>query len=254
MSKRPVIVHFHLFKNAGTSVDKILKNNFADRWVEIEGPNRRKLDTEALVSFIRANPQYDVISSHTAVISVPQLDDINIIPIVFMRHPIDRIRSAYDFERKQDAQTPGAIKAKEGDFNHYMTWRLSTPAPWQISDFHASRFKDFHTFTPAKQREKFLPNSLATIEALPLIGRVEEFDTSMVEYEKLITPHFPNFRTEKVHENATTAQGLNLTQKLEVFKERIGADVYKQLLDLNANDMKLYEHVKSCFHARLNHA
>ena len=102
MSKRPVIVHFHLFKNAGTSVDRILQRNFGDRWIEIEGPNNKKLTQDALIDFIRGNPQYDAISSHTAVVSVPQYDDIEIIPIFFYRHPIDRIRSAYDFERKQD--------------------------------------------------------------------------------------------------------------------------------------------------------
>jgi len=251
MRKRPVILHFHLFKNAGTSVDKILKNNFKNRWGEVEGLNRRKLDTEDLIQFIRANPGYDAISSHTAVISVPELDDINILPIVFMRHPIDRIRSAYDFERKQDAQTPGAIKAKEGDFKHYMEWRISTPTPWQVSDFHAFRFKDFHKFTPAKQREKFLDASLSAIDAFPLVGTVEEFEFSMMEFERLLTPHFPNFKTEKVQENVTSEQGLSIDQKLEAFRDRIGAKTYQKLLDINIDDMKLYEYVKTCLHARL---
>ena len=167
MSKRPVIVHFHLFKNAGTSVDKILQENFGERWIEIEGPNNRKLDPEDLIAFIRDNPQYDAISSHTAVVTVQEYEDIEIIPIFLLRHPIDRIRSAYDFERKQDAQTPGSIKAKEGDFNYYMDWRLSTPSPWQVSEFHAFRLKDFHDFTPAKQTQLFLPRAQKALDALP---------------------------------------------------------------------------------------
>ena len=77
-----------------------------------------------------------------------------------MRHPLARIRSAYDFEKKQDVQTPGAIKAKEGDFQFYMDWRMSTPTPWQVSNFHAFRLKDFHTFTPAKQTQLFLERAL----------------------------------------------------------------------------------------------
>ena len=86
MSKRPVIVHFHLFKNAGTSVDRILQRNFGDRWIEIEGPNNKKLTQDALIDFIRENPQYDAISSHTAVVSVPQYDDIEIVPILSLIH------------------------------------------------------------------------------------------------------------------------------------------------------------------------
>ena len=36
---RHVIVHYHIFKNAGSTVDSVLKNNFGDRCGSIEGRN-----------------------------------------------------------------------------------------------------------------------------------------------------------------------------------------------------------------------
>ena len=244
MSKRLVIVHFHLFKNAGTSVDTILQRNFEERWIEIEGPNNRKLDPEALIAFIRDNPQYDAISSHTAVVSVPEYEDIEIIPILFFRHPIDRIRSAYDFERKQDAQTPGSIKAKEGDFKYYMDWRMTTPNPWQVCNFHAFRLKDFHDFTPAKQTQLFEPRARAALESLPFVGLVEEFDHSMTVFQGLIQSAFPEFQSSSVYENVT-AKGRDISENIDRFADRIGEETFEALLELNRTDMRLYEMVKS---------
>lgn len=249
MKKRSVIVHFHLFKNAGTSIDKVLKDNFKERWVEVEGPHGKKLESEALADFILANPQYDVFSSHTAVVKIPKMENVDVIPILYFRHPIDRIRSAYEFERKQDVQTPGAIKAKEGDFELYMNWRLSTASPFQVSNFHAARLKDFHVFTPARQRDLFLPRAIAAIDALPFIGLVESFDFSMRQFECLIKPHFKHFKASVVRENVTADLGLSLEKNLEKFNLGIGDEAYKTLLSINEHDFELYSYVKEKFHS-----
>ena len=243
MSKRKIIVHYHLFKNAGTSVDEILKDNFGEFWAEIEGPNNRKLDPEPLLDYIRENPELKAVSSHTAVVSIPETEDIEIIPIFFMRHPLARIRSAYDFEKKQDVQTPGAIKAKEGDFQFYMDWRMSTPTPWQVSNFHAFRLKDFHTFTPAKQTQLFLERALKAIEALPVIGLVEDFDRSMEDFAALIRPTFPEFKTFSVVANTTSNPSMSLAGKLKAFEDKIGTEAYQKLLEINAIDFELYNMV-----------
>ena len=245
MAKRPVIVHFHLFKNAGTSVDKVLEKNFGENWTEVEGPNNKKLTPEALVAFITDNPKYQAISSHTAIVSVPEMDDVEIVPIFFFRHPIDRIRSAYDFECKQDVQTPGALKAKEGDFKHYLDWRLSTITPWQVSEFHAFRLKDFHTFTPAKQKKLFLPRAKKALDSLPFVGLVEDFSGSMARMETYIQQYFPEFEGEDVHENTTSDRSLRLSQNIDKFKERIGEATFDQLVEANKIDFDLYEYVKS---------
>jgi len=243
MEKRPVIVHFHLFKNAGTSVDRILQKEFGDRWVEIEGPDGRKLDTATLIEFIRNNSQYDAISSHTAVVSVPVLEDIEIIPIFFFRHPIDRIRSAYDFEKKQDASTPGAKMAKQGNFEHYLDWRLSSDRPWQVTNFQAFRLKDYHEITPAKQTKLIERRAKLALEALPFVGLVEDFEISMSEFEGLIRRHFRNFNGSTLHENRT-AESKILNDNLSAFVNRIGQSVYDRLIECNKIDMDLYEVVK----------
>jgi len=33
---RTILIHYHLFKNAGTSLDAVLKENFGDKWITRE--------------------------------------------------------------------------------------------------------------------------------------------------------------------------------------------------------------------------
>lgn len=248
--KRPVILHYHLFKNAGTSVDEVLKQNFKKDWADIEGPDRKKLSTEALVEFIRSRPNLKAVSSHTAVVALPDVDDLEIIPICFMRHPIDRIRSAYSFEKKQNVTTPGAIQAKKGSFQEYMDWRLANPPSWQVQNFHAMRFKDFHTLTPAKNVQLIEKRAKEAVENMSWLGLVEQFDKSLESFAVNIRKHFPDFKTFSVDTNKTSRPGASLQDNLSAFRENIGHSTYSKLEKLNEIDFQLYESVKRRFYLR----
>jgi len=68
---RSVVLHYHLFKNAGSSVDEMLRQNFPGRWITQEfnlPPGER---AQALLAFVQQNPQVDAISSHSALLPVP---------------------------------------------------------------------------------------------------------------------------------------------------------------------------------------
>ena len=55
--ERTIILHYHLFKNAGTSVDAILKRIFGDRWVTREFPAMRGNNTAMVEQWIRNTPE-----------------------------------------------------------------------------------------------------------------------------------------------------------------------------------------------------
>ena len=86
---RTVILHYHYFKNAGTSVDDILARNFPGAWMtgEFDGMNNH----EAVARWIAANPQASAFSSHTAQFPLPAIEGVMVLPVVFLRHPLDRI-------------------------------------------------------------------------------------------------------------------------------------------------------------------
>ena len=244
MADRSVIIHYHLFKNAGSSVDTILQHNFGDAWAEIEGPGRKKLTRKMMREYILENPDKKAISSHTAIIAKQNIEGVNIIPIFFFRHPIDRIRSAYEFERVQKEDTPGARVAKEGDFNHYMAWRLASPSMSQIANFHTHRLKDYRGLTRNYDTHLFRLRSLQALRMLPFVGLVENFDRSMREFEKLIKPHFPEFEVITAQSNTMKDPSTAIAEKLKAFENEIGRISYFNLLQLNAIDLELYHFVK----------
>ena len=244
MADRSVIIHFHMFKNAGSSVDTILERNFGKDWVEIEGPGNKKLTPEMMVTYIKDHPNVKAISSHTAQVTLPKIPGVNIIPMFFFRHPIDRIQSAYNFERKQESDAPGAIKAKELDFPAYLAWRLSSPTIFSIVNFHAFRLKDFKKETFNREAQVLRPRALTALKQLPIVGLVERFDESMEKYAKIIRPHFPDFKTFNARANANSNPAQSIKAKLEQFESKIGRGTYINLTQLNAIDMELYYFVK----------
>ena len=244
--KRPVIIHFHLFKNAGSSLDAILEQNFGSNWGQIESPNLEPLKLESLIGFIRNNPKINAVSTHTALVRVPELKDLKIIPLCFVRHPLDRIRSAYDFEKTQNIKAPSVIQAKQGSFRAYMDWYLASPPAWQVSNFHAFHFKNFHYpfDTDMENVERLAINAVLD---MPWLGLVEKFDESVERFARRIKEYFPDFKTQRVNKNRTTCASSGLKENLAMFRSRIGDKTYRELEDLNSIDIKLYEIVKRRF-------
>lgn len=231
---RPVILHYHFFKNAGTSVDEVLKENFAGRWLEAEfpGPDNAK----AVAAWIARNPAVCAFSSHTALMPLPVLEGVCVIPIVFLRHPLDRIASAYRFEQSQPGGSRGSIIAQTQDLAGYVRARLDSPKDFQCRNFHAFRLAKQ---VPGAQHAD-LEAALSTLMALPFVGVVEEFDLSLARLEETLRPHFPEFICAESHLNASPAATWGLARRLEAMRGQLGDELYSMLLRENMKDICLH--------------
>ena len=99
--KRSVIVHYHTFKNSGTSFDELLTANYQDAHLCFDGPFPYTLfNQQELLKVIRRNPNKIAFSSHSIRLPVPTDLEHNAIAALFVRHPILRIRSVYGFEMR----------------------------------------------------------------------------------------------------------------------------------------------------------
>lgn len=90
--KKVIIFHFHLFKNAGTSVDELLRRNFGDRYTAKEfnfHPYQKNIQN--VINWIKEEKDKIAFSSHTARLFKPGLlekEGLKFIPIIFVRHII----------------------------------------------------------------------------------------------------------------------------------------------------------------------
>ena len=113
---RPVIVHGHIFKNAGSTFDWSLKRNFNKGFIDHRDTEEMKFGaSDYLADYIGRHKRLKAISTHHLYwcMPLPEREKLDIIPCFFLRHPIERVRSVYDFERRQQSDTPGAVHAKK---------------------------------------------------------------------------------------------------------------------------------------------
>lgn len=196
---RTVVLHYHLFKNAGTSLDRILQSNFGDRWVTREFGGGRD-NSAAIATWIRTTPHAVAYSTHTAVGPLPQIDGIRVVPVMLLRDPLERIRSAYRFERGQRADTWGANLAKEFDFDGYVRARLANPVDRQCRNFQTGRLA---SMVPGEAPE--LDRALRAAPRLSVLGLVERFDAALAALARELRDDFPDFTWESLRANRSKA-------------------------------------------------
>ena len=231
---RGVIIHYHLFKNAGTSVDAILRRNFGERWASQEYPPR--LGIEAAREFLIANPHIAALSSHTLLLPPPKIPDAEILPILFIRHPLDRLKSAYLFEREQRADTVGVRLARENDFAGYLRARLEIPGDRSCRNFQTHRL----AMAEPENGDTELARALRAFDRLPFVGSVEAFDPSLIALERLVQPWFPDFRVFQTRENVSRPPS-SVDERLTELKSELGEEVFELIASANADDLALYQ-------------
>ncbi|MEJ8572068.1 sulfotransferase family 2 domain-containing protein [Microbaculum marinum] len=237
--RRKVVLHCHIFKNAGSSVDVVLKENFGARWTEKEFQTRPRMSNADLTNgFLRTHDHYDAVSTHTGDWWFGHDDqDLTVLPILFLRHPLLRIRSAYSFERKQQADTLGARLAKEHDFPGYVRARLDRPNDFAFRDFQARRLAAFQS----RITTDLWSTAMRALEALPFVGLVEDFEGSAKRLEAYLKPHFPDFRAYEAHRNVTDLSNASPQDKIARLAEELGEELFDKLLAANATDIEIYQ-------------
>jgi hypothetical protein len=237
---KTVILHYHLFKNAGTSLDASFKDNFSEaegEWVTKELPSQPKQNREQLKQWIIDNPQAKCFSSHTAIFPVPKIEGVKIIPVIFFRHPLDRIVSAYSFENKQGGAGFGPTLARNTTLAGYIETRLSMQTDRQCRGFHAHRLA---TMFGEKQGDETTRAKMAA-ENLPFVGVVENYSESLVRLEELLQSEgFEGIKLKPVERNVSRGVMKSLDEKLAEIKEQLGEELFKKLVEANEVDLEIW--------------
>jgi len=239
--QKPVLVHAHIFKNAGSSFDLSLQRSFGASWRSFDPQETRDTVTEDYVrELVSADPTIRAFSSHQ--LRFPLFDDDNVrfFPVVFLRHPILRAVSIYDFERKpgrQALRTPHSIKAGELDLADYIEWCLSAPN----GRSPVSNFQTLYCCLTSNSPQRGAPLSqLHLAEAVEHLDRahvgiVEDFNRSANILTRSLSPAFPELNVEPVVVNASPG-----VRTLETAAERLGNDTFRKLVAANELDLYLY--------------
>ena len=187
---RPLLVHYHIYKNAGTSVDRTLSESFGGKWASFEGaPEKSVVSNNEVADFASANPEISAISSHKA---RPFPAVIGFFPILFLRNPIDRARSMYGFAKRDPAQVDHAL-ARDLSFKDYVDTWLDSPSSvlrnYQVAHLSQASFRVPDLWRAVPRPEDLL-EALDFLNSLPFFGLVRRFEEFLPRFRGLLWANF----------------------------------------------------------------
>ena len=248
---RSIVVHYHIFKNAGSTVDVALKKYFGARHGTLEGCTPWDVvSARRVADFFRSNPSIACMSSHQARLPLPRLPGVGSTAVLFLRHPVDRFGSVYEFERRNSlsSDSPSARAARSGDIRSFAEWAVSPDAGGVARNFQvlflAGIDSDTRHVLPTYLHLELARRRLA---ALPFCGLVDQFDRSMQCYEALLKRDFPDFTALYRAANVSAGRANRLGHRLEAMRDELGGVLFQKVQDVNRLDLELYNHVRSSF-------
>lgn len=240
---RPLLVHYHIFKNAGTSFEWTLKQALGRRFCtyDFAAPNQI-LSSADIIRYVKRRPETEAVSSHQASFPAPKIRGRQVLTSILIRDPIARIRSIYAFERQQEASTPGALKAKELDFSGYVEWRLST-APAMLCNYQVhfcSRTKE--TRNKKSLDESDLRKAIANLDQIDIVGTVERYSEWLTLARSILSKAFPGILLSATRQNVTST-GRETTEAaiLDDLVNDLDQTLAEHLLEGNKLDMCLHQ-------------
>jgi hypothetical protein len=252
---RPVLIHYHIFKNAGTSVDWLLHQSFGDRWTTFEGQHAADVQpVERVRTFLDAQPRIIALSSHLA---RPPLPWPAARAIAFVRHPIERARSVYAFVARDPTQ-PNHVIACRG-FTNYVRWALDSDdggiviRNYQVVHLSGAPLRAGHIFR-AYATEEDLNEAIGYLDAWDGIGVVSRFDDSCRAIQQALASTFPALNMRSIRLNATRSDGVDEAQRLEEIRKELGRETYERLMAANELDLALHAHAERLLNRRLEAA
>ena len=233
---RWVLIHYHIFKNAGSTVEYILHRAFGDRFVSLHGPGPDAiLHASDVLAFLNDNPEVMAISSHHLKFPRPASPDYVIFDLCFLRDPLQRLWSIYRYMRRVEAFDELGQMAKTSDVRKF-TETLIREHPELINDAQVNLLSLGGVYTRPPTATD-LAVALDVLREIAVPGVVDIFDRSLVAAEYFLRPAFPLLQFQYVRQNVTPNDG-DTTVRGEL-REELGETLYAQLMKLNRLDYEL---------------
>jgi hypothetical protein len=239
-SSRTVILHAHIFKNAGTSVDNILKHNYGKQFVDHRESDKLVEGKQAfLEDYFRQNSKIVAFASHHLPLPLHTIPGLDYCIIMMLRHPIIRVGSVYRFEHTQRVNNPSVKAAKRYDFADYVRWHLDQGYKTFCNYF--IRYCTSAVNEPLTD-ELRLNYALEQSKHFSVLGVVERFAESMTVLQKNLAANGLDFQVIQSRKNVTDQSSEHQGDKLARIEQALGESLYATILEHNKEDLLFYQH------------
>jgi len=252
---RFIFVHYHIFKNGGTTIESILRREFGGGFTTVHGPAHDSvLNGKELTEFLRQRPNISAVSSHHLRYPKPVVPGWVIFDCCFLRHPLDRLVSLYNHFRRANSTDPLCLRAHRQGPRDFMK-HLLRDFPHMVSEVQVTQLANEGIFArPANECD--VERAMQVFRDMAVAGIVERFAESLVAAEYFLKPAFPNLRLHHIPENVSRPPGPYRSDSRDEMEQTLvalwGEDVYTALLRLNQFDTELFRRARIEIQRRLS--
>jgi hypothetical protein len=244
---RTVIVHYHIFKNAGSSIDRLLQMSFGDDWAPLEGSTPTSLlRPHDLSVFIKDRPEIVAVSSH--LLRPPAPPDVRVLPIILIRHPLDRAFSVYSHLRRHHNGASIETVAQQS-FSQFVLWCLNNKtlggmviANYQVIHLSPASFRNGHIYQAVATKDD-LKHAIQYLSDGTCFGTVDLFDSAMCRVRQAAAAIDLYIPAATIVENTTPGRPEELDERLHAARQMLGPDLDQRYRNENELDYRLYEWV-----------
>jgi hypothetical protein len=247
-NERQLLIHAHMFKNAGTTFDWSLRRCFGAGFTDHRDDEAMKQGAHYLQSWLLSHEHCQALSSHWITPPLPEIQGLNVSLCLLFRDPIERMRSVYQFERSQTGvDTPGAIRAKKMSFAEYIEWQFQ-PMPGPVVKNYQTRYCSGNYL--GDDLEDSFGKAEALLQSQPVVGLVHRYDESMVLMEYFLQPQFSNLDLSYVRQNVLSGMDTPMDDRRAAVLDELG-ELAPKALDFNRYDIELFSLAEQKFETLL---
>src|SRR5579883_277168 len=237
---RPVLLHYHILKNGGSTLEEILRRSLFDRFISFDHPDPdAEIKNPELIDFLKRHPQCAAFSSHQIFYPVPKERGFLFFDLCFLRDPLDRIRSIYDYFRGKPAGAdPIRMLAHRHSLREFVRG-LIDQMPWTVTDVQVNLLA--HGLVNDCPRPADLEIALRRMRETSFLGVVGRFEESLVAAEYAMRAIFPAIDCARERVNESAPPHSSVEQRIERFRAALGEDLFTELSRRNQMDRELLE-------------
>ncbi len=245
------IFHFHIFKNAGTTVNAVLEQNFGGLFSSFDGADPAGcLGGDEIAAHVASRPDAVAFTSHQAKPPLPFIEGSDFFSMIFIRHPVDRIGSIYHFEQRRSLDDPTSAKARELSLAEYVEWVLAEQPTRNFFNFQCLYCSSKRDYLRGEVNEEDFREAAARVVEMSVAGVVDRFDESMELCATTLRPYFPRMRFDAGSRNVSAGRQPSLAERLRAMAGEIGPVLFRRLSENNEFDLRLYEFTKNLLASR----
>jgi len=245
-----ILLHLHIFKNAGTTFDRALSKLFKKEMLAYDTDNPgARISIEHLTQIQQAHPKSRIITSHQIGLPVPVYSDVIYHPVFFLRNPIERIQSCYHFEK--DVQK---LMAEDVTMEIYVRRNLNNPKinacfGVQLATIADNRY--IKNWSRDELTGTVVNSALSNMQTTRCFGLVDRFDESFEFICYRLRNFFPELSQNiKPSQHNISEASKNINDKTKYVQDSLSDATYSRMLDALKPEILLYETAQKVFENR----